>query len=522
MIKLKQFAIISMALLFTVSAHAQKSKKGGKKDSGKTAKNNLDIVYDVQKDVPLNNSFTDGNLKIMRGGFYKVELRNINKFLYLVKIDNKAIQSDNSNEQIARSIFNEGAGSELIPFSTETVSPEKISSNKPYVDATLEKYLGTNPDTVYMERMSDATDNIRVDLITQAGLGLPAERGIAMSYYRFKNAVKKFKADVDNLEKAKTYYREMLNILKTDNKPLDSLLNDRNTLTTALFGENNILALKLGFIDKRSRVDKSFDNVLTSYASLDRSNLKGIGVPEDAVKEMMSDIKSLKDRISDYNYFNLFEQITNIYNAFNPKNFTITEVMQIPDVDKYSTSISIAPNSLNKTSTYKKTLKYDINVEGGYKVDFSSGFFFNFLISDKGYHYENAGVNNGVQFGTIKEDKDQNDFLPSIGFLVHVYKNVNKPSRIGGCFGLSTNNAENLKYMLGASLFLGDLDRFIINAGVAGGAVNLLDGRFEKNKAYAVSDLNSSPATERVFKLGAFVGVSYNLTNKLSNKSRVD
>lgn len=272
MINLKQFVIISMALLFTLSANAQKGKKGGKKDSGKTAKNNLDIVYDVQKDVPLNNSFTDGNLKIMRGGFYKVELRNINKFLYSVKIDNKAVQSDNSNEQIARSIFNEGTGSELIPFSTENISPEKISSNKPYVDATLEKYLGTNPDTVYMERMSDAADNIRVDLITQAGLGLPTERGMAMGYYKFKNSVKKFKADVDNLEKAKTYYREMLNILKTDNKPLDSLMNDRNTLTTTLFGENNILALKLGFIEKRNRVDKSFDNILTTYASLDRSN----------------------------------------------------------------------------------------------------------------------------------------------------------------------------------------------------------------------------------------------------------
>ena len=96
------------------------------------------------------------------------------------------------------------------------------------------------------------------------------------------------------------------------------------------------------------------------------------------------------------------------------------------------------------------------------------------------------------------------------------------PSRIGGCFGLSTNNAENLKYMLGGSLFLGNLDRFIINVGAVGGAVNLLDGRFEKNKSYAVSDLNAAPPTEKVFKVGAFIGISYNLTNKLSSRPKAD
>jgi hypothetical protein len=108
-----------------------------------------------------------------------------------------------------------------VPFSTDNISPEKISSSHPYLDAVFEKNMGSNPDSNYIERMSDTDDPIRVGLITQANLGIPADRANALSYKKFQYALKKFKSDVDHLEQTKTYYREMINILKTDNKNLD-------------------------------------------------------------------------------------------------------------------------------------------------------------------------------------------------------------------------------------------------------------------------------------------------------------
>lgn len=508
-------ALLLTAFAFGIctSACAQNNKRN-KSIKGKKAASNLDIVYDVVKDVPLNNSFTNGEFLIQRNGFYKLELRNINKFLYTVKVDDRTLSSDNNSESIIRAIFDNNYSSDLVPLSTDNLSPERISSTKPYVDAVLEKNLSANTDSAYMESMSDANDLIRVGLITQASLTIPADRAAALAYKRFQFALKKFKSDVDRLEQTKTYYREMINILKTDNKNLDSLLADRNTLTNTLFGENNILALKLQFLELRKKVDNSFDNILTVYTSIDRSRLSNIGVSDDKIKDMISEVKSVKEKINNHNYFQLFENITNIYNAFNVKNFNVSELVQIPETDHYTTSVKIMPNSLNKFSTYKKELKYNITVEGGYKVDFSTGFFFNFLLSDRKYHYQDAGTQNGIQMATIKKNRNQNDYIPSIGLLVHVYKRTANPMQIGGCFGLSTNDAETIRLHLGGSLFLGSIDRFVINAGVSGGPVNDLDGRFEENKSYAVSDLSSIPPTEKAFKLGAFVGISYNLTGR--------
>ena len=516
----KQIYVLTLAALCVAGTSVAQKGKNGKGKS--KAKSNLDIVYDVQKDVPLNNSLQNGELFIQRDGFYKVELRNINKFLYTVKVDDKVLNADNASTEITNALFSDNNTTDILPLSTDGINENKINSTRPGLNATLEQYLGDNTDTAYAEKMGDKSDKIRVDLITASGLEMQSDRTNAINYYRFLVTLKTLRADIDKLEKTKAYYREMINILKTDNKTLDSLTMDRNNLTNTFFGENNILGLKLSFNTFRSSVDRSYDDAVTSYASIDKSSLKNIGVSEEAMKDLYGNMRSLKDRINSYNYLQLFEKITNIYNAFNAKNFNITEVVQIPESDKYQSCIKIAPNSMNKLSTYKKELKYTINVEGGYKVDFSSGFFFNFLVGDKSYHYDTTGVGNQGNYAFIRKDKNKNDYLPSIGFLVHVYKRTSKPTNYGGCFGISTKDAESLRYYLGGSLFLGTSDRFIINAGVAGGPATVLSGKYDVDKIYPFAGMSEEPPTQRVFKLGAFIGVSYNLTNKLSNRRNND
>lgn len=105
-------------------------------------------------------------------------------------------------------------------------------------------------------------------------------------------------------------------------------------------------------------------------------------------------------------------------------------------------------------------------------------------------------------------------FTPILTSFVHLYSQGRGAASLGGSFGVGIpigggNGFESLTFFLGPSLVVGRNQEVTISTGLMGGKVMQLSG------GYAVGDRFEADAgllqTDSVYKLGYFLGVSFNL-----------
>jgi hypothetical protein len=136
----------------------------------------------------------------------------------------------------------------------------------------------------------------------------------------------------------------------------------------------------------------------------------------------------------------------------------------------------------------------DVAVVGKTKIDFSAGVFFTNL-TDGSYRLDSGRIRRGAT------DKIADGF----GGLLHIYKTSNSNLVPALSFGLMSGKGEPA-YLAGASLILGNEQRFIFSAGFAFRRVDRLDG-------YSVGDTISATSipTRKVFRSGMFFGITFNI-----------
>lgn len=148
-------------------------------------------------------------------------------------------------------------------------------------------------------------------------------------------------------------------------------------------------------------------------------------------------------------------------------------------------------------------LEYTVAVEGGWKIDFSSGLLLSSLVNESFTVKEENGV------GTIlKKQGDVLNYGP--GALMHFYY---RPFGAGVGLGIFTNNFANVQYVLGPSVLFGNQNRFCLNGGVTMGKVTRLADGLEVGGPLITQDpaLSAVPTTDRL-ELGWWVGFTYNFT----------
>lgn len=108
-------------------------------------------------------------------------------------------------------------------------------------------------------------------------------------------------------------------------------------------------------------------------------------------------------------------------------------------------------------------------------------------------------------------------FSPILTSFVHFYSQSRRGASLGGSFGVGIpigggNGLESLTFFPGPSLIVGSNHGVLISAGLMGGRVDQLSG------GYAIGDRFEADAgllpTESVYKLGYFLGLSFNLIGK--------
>jgi hypothetical protein len=222
-------------------------------------------------------------------------------------------------------------------------------------------------------------------------------------------------------------------------------------------------------------------------------------------KESVAEMKKFKDE-------NKIQDLINNYNMINYSNFTFTsEPVQIKaDEVKFDIKINSnkqlpcnIPSKTNISETYKTI--------GGWKLDFSSGIFFNGGNEDFiGRELQYIPLDNSTV--TIQTKDGGKRLLLSLGALMHIYYRREGSVNWAVSPGLSTTTAfDGIIFHLGGSAIFGWQNRIVLTAGISLREAKVLDRNYHFDQHYATTDLPENPPTIKVFpKSGYFVSLTYN------------
>lgn len=168
---------------------------------------------------------------------------------------------------------------------------------------------------------------------------------------------------------------------------------------------------------------------------------------------------------------------------------------------------------------YDDSLYLSIPVTGKPMISFSSGSFVGFGLRNKTYVWQPA-LNN------LNQVTDSSKYLlveqgytnPPIGFsaLMHVQWKSRGSVAIGASVGvgLTIERTPNLAYLLGGTLFFGDLHQVAVTGGIAGMRVNRLSNNHQylaDQKILYSNTLKPDPIYYPEFRAGSFLSISYTL-----------
>lgn len=337
----------------------------------------------------------------------------------------------------------------------------------------------------------------------------------------FVTTVDGYKDFLENLEYTKKIYDNMVLLAESDHKTQAEIRQaiDRLDVNNLVLDNPRLNTDKVTILTKctalYTAVQNQFNKVEAEYQKLPVAPAVTVD-PKDT--QRYKEIVILNGKVTGYNYSELFGRIATLYDLISsPTTFivTTTPILAKGDIVKYD--IEIKPKK-EKISVAKREESFSIPVPvvGGLKLDFSTGVFFT---TDKrampsSYRLEAKSATDK----TIKENGIQNQFVPSVGAMVHVSRKSAswiKPALSFG-LGLKSTNLENSSYFLGVSGIAGQEQRFILSIGITGSRVNYLKPEYSANQDVPL-DTKVEDITEKSFRIGrlvSFVGLTYNLTPK--------
>jgi hypothetical protein len=245
----------------------------------------------------------------------------------------------------------------------------------------------------------------------------------------------------------------------------------------------------------KKEVDEALELFETSYARIDEKDLM----------KLIDDVIALQNALATDFFFNVW----------GPP-------VQANDCDfiKYSIVVERDPESsrLLPAGSFQP-IDVEIPVRGGWKADFSVGL--NFAIGngakDAKYHF--ADVSGGE--GKLEKSDNYNKVRPGIATMMHTYPRTGKNYAVGFMMGVGAGfkeeNTLTASYYLGGSIVLGRNQRIIINTGVSCLAVDRLKSEYQENASYNM-ETNLAEITEKAIRPSFFIGISYNIVNRIIKK----
>lgn len=253
-------------------------------------------------------------------------------------------------------------------------------------------------------------------------------------------------------------------------------------------------------------------------AQLPHGNNLNLDLDND-LNEIKKDVNSISKTINDLDIrkkLNYVESLDRILSTESSYTYT-----SIP-IQGYEDFLQFDVNVVSKTKIGEdkyiidrsRTFKYKEYLKGGIRFDFSIGTVFD--IGNKQQEFDIVQDNDGYKI----VQTTNNQYVPTIAGILHSSWRSANNFAIGFSLGFSMDMTKLQLNSLfpGVSLLVGKTDKIIFTAGPALRKVTQLTNGFSLN-----TSLVSPPQgyTIESYKLGWFVGVSWNLTNKQKSLMRL-
>lgn len=200
-------------------------------------------------------------------------------------------------------------------------------------------------------------------------------------------------------------------------------------------------------------------------------------------------------------------KIASLYYKINVQSFSIYTFIPQPNADDLIVSITAKPNSeFNKVKDEIK-IEVPFKVKGGFKLDFSTGFFLS-NVANKEYVNKPNFINDSINGYYLFKSEDKPMSFGFAGYM-HAYCRNAANINVGLSLGIGIDQNIQVKIMPGISILLGRKERFIINGGMVIGKVKELSNVQDVNHLYKEK---VEPVYTDSYKIGYFVGISYNLS----------
>lgn len=159
-----------------------------------------------------------------------------------------------------------------------------------------------------------------------------------------------------------------------------------------------------------------------------------------------------------------------------------------------------------------RRFKYSEYLRGGLRYDFSVGTVFDFVNKDQNFENRN----------NILTRNSNNQYQPTLAGFFHASFRSNSLASVGMTLGASLNITEFdiNSLFVGPSLLLGKKEKFILTSGLSLRKTKQLKNGYAEGQTI-VAQSNIDDYLTSNFRLGFFVGVSYNLTKKQKTSVKI-
>ncbi len=211
-------------------------------------------------------------------------------------------------------------------------------------------------------------------------------------------------------------------------------------------------------------------------------------------------------------------QIANaLLQTYEPYEFESNPIQPMEDMIQFNVQIK-----KNNETSLVKNFTYTEYVQKGVRWDFSVGAVFDFGVHRQTYDLQNI-ENIEINDKKVKiVENNRNQFYPSLAGMLHSSFRTGNVITWGISFGVSLDISEFRlnSFFPGLSAMLGKREKTIITVGPSFSSVTQLKKHYSLDREYDKTlDLNS--ITTNNFKIGCFVGITYNLTNKQRTKIKI-
>ena len=306
----------------------------------------------------------------------------------------------------------------------------------------------------------------------------------------------------------------------------DSIISAKNITAQNIFGSTDTSII-------RSYINNTIQNVIVSYQAIqiamdqidslnyhsacpqsEKDKMKLLLYTERE-KSAITSLDELYKKIQDLNTNDEASVIIKRFISINASNYTVTsETIKAKQADRIQFTVSIKPKSWVPCDAVEKNFKVTYKVNGGIKVDFSSGIFGNF--GNNNFHGNTYYLDSLYEIRQLKTSPKS--IIPSIGGLLHIYYRTGTDVNAGVAAGASlTTDLKITNFHAGVSLML-NVDNEILNRLVLTGG---LTWRYVKDLSTNYATGNSVDKNLTIdqletgkYKQGGFVAFTWNLTKK--------